>query len=88
MSEETSRVYTIPLSEAWLSPRKHRAKRAINMIKEFAVRHMKAEDATKVKIDEKVNEVIWERGIEKPPRRITVKMEKDEDGFVWVKLAE
>jgi large subunit ribosomal protein L31e len=88
MSKEASRIYTIPLGKAWLSPRKHRAKRAVNMIKEFAIRHMKVDDVTKVKIDEKLNKVIWEKGIEKPPRRVTVKMEKDEDGIIWVKLAD
>ncbi len=77
----TSRIYTVPLGRAWVSPRRHRTKRAINMIREFAMRHMKSSE---VKIDQGLSEEIWSRGIEKPPRRITVKMDKGEDGIVTV----
>ncbi|MGI0008557.1 MAG: 50S ribosomal protein L31e, partial [Nitrosopumilaceae archaeon] len=45
MSQETvERVYTINLGKALLSPNNQRAKRAINMIREFAIHHMKSED--------------------------------------------
>ena len=81
--EEQSRVYTINLSKVWLAPRIRRTKRAINMIREFAQRHMKSDD---VKIDRSLNEVMWERGIRKPPRKIRVKMVKDEDDVVTVSL--
>ena len=39
--EQLERVYTIPLGKVLLSANTHRAVRAINMIKEFARRHMK-----------------------------------------------
>lgn len=81
--EELSRVYTINLSKVWLAPRIRRTKRAINMIREFAQCHMKSDD---VKIDRSLNEVMWERGIRKPPRKIRVKMVKDEDDVVTVSL--
>ena len=81
--EEQSRVYTINLSKVWLAPRIRRTKRAINMIREFAQRHMKSDD---VKIDRSLNEVMWKRGIRKPPRKIRVKMVKDEDDVVTVSL--
>ena len=80
-----SRVYTVPLTRAWLTPRHRRAKRAINILREFALRHMHAKD---VKIDDKLNELIWARGIHNPPRRVNVLMEKDEDEIVTVQLAE
>lgn len=84
MSEEDkSRVYTINLSKVWLSPRIRRTKRAINMIREFAQRHMKSEN---IKIDQNLNETMWERGIRHPPRKIRVKMTKDEDDVVTVSL--
>lgn len=79
--EEESRVYTINLSKVIISPKIRRAKRAVNMIKEFAFRHMKAEE---VKIDEGLNREIWETSIRNPPRRIRVKMTKDADGIVTV----
>lgn len=44
---------------------------------------MKSKD---VKIDQSLNEVMWERGIRHPPRRIRVRMVKDEDDIVTVSL--
>lgn len=81
--EELSRVYTINLSKVVLSPKYRRTKRAINMIKEFAKRHMKSEEIT---IDENLNKQMWKRGIKHPPRKVRVKMVKDEDGMVTVSL--
>ncbi|MGH9998879.1 MAG: 50S ribosomal protein L31e [Nitrosopumilaceae archaeon] len=82
MSQETvERVYTINLGKALLSPNNQRAKRAINMIREFAVRHMKSED---VKIEEDVSHLVWARGIRHPPRKIRVKLTKDDDGTVLI----
>jgi large subunit ribosomal protein L31e len=77
------REYTIPLRDVWKAPKKKRAEKAIRIIRDFAKRHMKAEE---VKISEEVNELIWSRGIEKPPRRIKVIMKKDKDNIVKVEL--
>ena len=77
------RIYTIPLRDAYEHPRNKRGKRAINMIKAFALRHMKAED---VRISEGVNSNILRDGIEKPPRRIKVRMVKGDDALVRVWL--
>jgi large subunit ribosomal protein L31e len=81
MSEE-ERVYTINLSKVILTPRSRRSKRAVNMIREFAMKHMKSEE---VKIDEELNQIVWERGIRRPPRKIRVKIARDPDGIVRVK---
>lgn len=82
MSQETvERVYTINLGKVLLSPNNHRAKRAINMIREFAVRHMKSEN---VKMEEDVSHLVWARGIRHPPRKIRVKLTKDDDGTVLI----
>ncbi|MBM2852492.1 MAG: hypothetical protein HW420_1039 [Candidatus Nitrosotenuis sp.] len=81
MSQEAERVYTINLGKAWLSPDNQRAKRAINMIKEFAEHHMKTEQ---IKIDQDLSQQVWKRGIRSPPRKIRVKMAKTEDGYVMV----
>jgi large subunit ribosomal protein L31e len=82
--EPLTRVYMVPLGRAFEAPPYRRTKVAIRLIKEFATRHMKA---TEVKIKEDVNERIWARGIKKPPRRIRLEMERDEDGLVSVDLA-
>jgi len=80
---ELERVYTVPLSRAWITARHRRTRRAVNILKEFAEHHMKSSE---IKIDTELNEELWKRGITKPPRRITVKMEKDEDGVVTISL--
>jgi len=81
LSQESERVYTINLGKVWLSPNNQRAKRAINMIKEFTEHHMKTEQ---IKIDQDLSHAIWERGIRSPPRKIRVKMAKTDDGYVMV----
>ena len=77
------RIYTIPLRDAYEHPRNKRGKRAINMIQAFALRHMKADD---VRVSEGVNSNILRDGIEKPPRRIKVRMVKGDDALVRVWL--
>ncbi len=92
------RVYTIPLAKATVRPPKKRAPRAIQLIRDFITKHMKIEmkveeeeeegELPKLIISSEVNEKIWARGIEKPPRRIRVRAAKDSDGNVTVYLAE
>ena len=86
MSDEIERTITIPLRATKMAPRSRRALRAVKEIRENVARHMKAE-ADKIWIDQKLNEKIWERGIQKPPKRITVKAVKYDDGLVEVSLA-
>ena len=79
--EEVERVYTINLGKVLLSPNNQRAKRAINMIREFATRHMKSEN---IKIEEDISHLVWARGIRHPPRKIRVKLTKDDGGNVLI----
>jgi len=51
------------------------------MIREFASKHMKSEN---IKIEEEINHLVWARGIRHPPRKLRVKMVKDEDGNIIV----
>ena len=81
MSQELERVYTINLGKVLLTPNNQRAKRAINMIKEFARHHMKTEE---IKIEETLSHLIWKRGIKHPPRKIRVSMTKTDEGFILV----
>jgi large subunit ribosomal protein L31e len=91
------RIYTIPLRRAWIAPRKKRAPRAVRMVKSFVQRHMKIETGVKGEEEEEeerlvlsseVNEKLWSRGIEKPPRNIRVRAVKDKEGVVTLYLAE
>jgi len=81
--EELTRTYVVPLGVVYETPAYRRAKKAVTIIREFATRHMKAKQ---VSIDTEVNELLWSRGIRHPPRRITLEMERDEDGVVKVRL--
>lgn len=68
---------------AWKGARTNRAEKAIRVIRQFAKRHMKPSE---IKIENEVNEAIWSRGIQKPPRKIRVLMKKDKDDIVTVSL--
>ena len=78
-TESLERIYTINLGKVLLSPKNQRAKRAINMIREFATKHMKSEN---IKIEEEVSHLVWNRGIRHPPRKIRVKITKDDGNVV------
>ena len=39
-------------------------------------------------IETEVNELIWANGIQNPPRKIRVRMSRDDDGVVTISLAE
>jgi large subunit ribosomal protein L31e len=89
------RFYTIPLSKVWIVPRKKRAPKAARMVRSFVLKHMKVrteaegeEEPERLVIDNEVNERLWSRGIEKPPRKIKVRVVKDKEGVITVLLAE
>lgn len=79
-------------------PPKKRAPRAMQLLKIFITKHMKLavtvsedeeeEELPQLIVSQEVNEKIWGRGIEKPPRKIRVRAAKDKDGNVTVYLAE
>ena len=85
MSQDVERVYTVNLGKVLLSPDNQRAKRAVNMIKEFARHHMKIEQ---VKLEEDVSHLLWSKGIKHPPRKIRVRMTKTDEGYVLVSIYE
>ncbi len=82
---ELERIYTINLRRTREVSRTKRAPYAIRLIRKFVARHLHVE-LSQVKIHNEVNEVIWSRSIEKPPRKIKVKVVKYKDGTVWVEL--
>jgi large subunit ribosomal protein L31e len=70
----------------------------MQLVKIFVTKHMKMavtvsedeeeEELPQLIVTQEVNEKIWGRGIEKPPRKIRVRVTKDKDGNVTVHLAE
>jgi large subunit ribosomal protein L31e len=85
IEESTTRVYTINLGKAWITPQHKRTDRVVNMIREFAEKHMKSNE---VKLDQDLNRQLWSRGKTNPPRKVRVKMVKEEGGTVTVSLYE
>jgi len=78
------RIYIVPLAKARKGPRNKRAKKAIRYLKEYMTRHFKPESLI---ITQEVNERIWSRGIQKPPRKLKVRATKNIDGLVVVYLS-
>jgi large subunit ribosomal protein L31e len=77
------RIYIIPLAKARYGPRNKRAKKSIRYLREYMNRHFKPEALV---ISQEVNEKIWERGAQKPPRKLKVRATKNIDGLVVVYL--
>ena len=85
IEESITRVYTINLGKAWITPEHKRTDRVVNMIREFAEKHMKSKE---IKLDQDLHRQLWSRGKTNPPRKVRVKMVKEEDGTVTVSLYE
>ena len=81
MSQELAHVYIINLGKVSLSPNNRRAKRAINMIREFTIRHF---HTSNIKINPEINLQIWEKGIRNPPKKLRVLITKKDDGTILV----
>lgn len=85
VKEKDEAVYIIPLSRVyWGGSRRTRGKRAVRLIREFVKRHFGAD---RVIVDNMVNEYIFSYKIEKPPRRIAVKVIKIDEKIYKVLLA-
>lgn len=80
------RVYTVPLGKASDVARYKRTPRAVKILRQFIARHMKQEDE-RITLSAALNEHIWRRSIKKPPRRVKVRLVKDE-GFIRAYLAD
>ncbi len=91
-----TRDYVIPLRRGCLkSPRYKRGKKAISVIQQFIVRHMKAEV---VKIGPHLNTKVWKNGIKNVPARVEItasrevrklrEKDKEEKAIVTVELKE
>ena len=92
--EKVEKEYVIPLAKKCkVVPRYKKTNKAVRVIKEFLVRHMKIRDRDlkKIKIDNYLNEALWFRGIKKPPKKIKVRAVKESEKngeIVRVYLAE
>jgi len=69
MPKDNYYVFVVPLRRVYWGRRTNRADRAVKLVKAFVKRHMKVDD---VIISNEVNNYIWSRGREKPPRRVKI----------------
>ncbi|MBU3897170.1 MAG: 50S ribosomal protein L31e [Nanoarchaeota archaeon] len=78
MAEE--KIFTIPLRKAYRTvARNARARKAIDIIRAYLQRHMKCEN---VKIGFSINNSVWARGIQKPPRKIRIHAKLDSNAVL------
>jgi len=78
------RIYVVPLAKARRGPRNKWAKKSVRFLRDFMTRHFKPESLV---ISQEVNERIRARGIQKPPRKLKVRVTKNIDGLCVVYLA-
>jgi large subunit ribosomal protein L31e len=90
MARPNESELVVPLRNAWNITRYKRAPRAMQIIREQVIRHLKVREDEELYIDPEVNELIWKRGIENPPRKVRLLcIRHDEPDFpVEVKLVK
>ncbi|MCK4327176.1 MAG: 60S ribosomal protein L31 [Candidatus Diapherotrites archaeon] len=67
-------VHTISLRKAFDHPRTSRVRYAAREVRRYIKKHTRKEAF----IDPSVNEALWNKGIQSPPRRIKVKIQEEE----------
>lgn len=76
MAEE--KIYTVPLGKAYDYIRTKRTRRAVVLVQQFIARHSKVA-LKNVRVSNALNSVLWARSIQKPPRKIKIKVAKEGD---------
>ncbi len=75
---KVERIYTVPLGDAYDKPRNKRCPRAVKILKGFITKHMKL-DGGKIVLSSALNSYIWRDSIQKPPRRVKVRLIKEDE---------
>lgn len=77
-------VYVINLNRVYWTGRYRRLAKAVKAVREFIKRHTKAKS---VILDSSINEYIYSRAYDRPPRRVAVKVLKIDEGVYKATLA-
>jgi len=81
---DLERTYNIPLRKEFQKvPRYKRAKKAVTAVREFVLKHMKADS---VLIGEELNKLLWVHGIKNPPHHVKVTVVKNKEGVAIAEL--
>ena len=85
MKSKSEGLYVIPLKKIyWSGSRRTRRRRAIKYIRDFIARHFSAE---KVILDSSINEYLNSFKMEKPPRRLVVRVKRLEENIYKASIA-
>ena len=76
----------VPLRNAWNITRYKRAPRAMQIIREQVIRHLKVREDEEVYIDQEVNEHIWKRGIENPQRTVRMLVTRNDEPDIPIEV--
>ncbi|MFH1221508.1 MAG: 50S ribosomal protein L31e [Candidatus Micrarchaeota archaeon] len=82
--DKFERMYTIPLADAHLTTRVKATNRAVKLVQAFIKRHAKV-DEKNVRLSGNLNHFLWAHGRKKPPRRVKIKLLKEND-MAWAYL--
>lgn len=84
MAEE--KIFNLNLRKQFVKvARWRRAKDFTQLLRKILKKKLKTD---KIKIDKKLNEKIWERGMENPPAKLRIKTVKQDDGTFKIELME
>ncbi|MEM4396185.1 MAG: 50S ribosomal protein L31e [Candidatus Woesearchaeota archaeon] len=79
MASANEQIMNVPLRKEFLkAPRWNRTKKAVIALRQYIAKKTRVEPKN-VKIGLFVNELMWERGIQKPPHHVLVKVLKEND---------
>lgn len=79
LGEEVA-VLTIPLGSVWKDAAKNRVPKAVRTLKRLAARYLKVKEDENLRLSGELNTILWRRGIGNPPRKVRVRVLKDEEG--------
>ena len=75
--EKLERTYNVPLRSGFVNTAKYkRAKKAVNILKEFIKKHMKTDE---VKLGQNLNRELWKHGMKNPPHHVKITVTKEDD---------
>lgn len=78
--------YMVPLKRAYEKPRTRRSNVAVKEIFDFLYKHTRKRKEDII-LSKEVNEFVWKRGIQKPPRRIPISI-REQKGKIYVFLKD
>jgi len=86
MARDPVSELVVPLRKAWNITRFKRAPRAMQIIRNEVIRHLKVREDEEIWIDPSVNEHIWSRGIEKPPRKVRLQVTRHDEPDIPIEV--